>query len=108
MSRPSTESPRRATASSLCSSSNHGTTCWGVAYSFERMLIGGLVRSHGSYLRIWGSEPPAFSIGYDKPMWPGDSGFSVLFEDAPDPDALPDEGKELPEGITLVRLHCPA
>ena len=57
---------------------------------------------------VWGSEPLAFSIGYDEPLVSGDSGFSVLFENAPDPDALPDEGKELPEGITLVRLHCPA
>ena len=33
-----------------------------------------------------GSEPPAFSIGHEKPIWPGDSGFTVLFEDAPDPE----------------------
>ena len=36
-------------------------------------------------------------------MWPGDSGFTVLFEDAPDPDDL-DDGDELPED--LVCLHC--
>ena len=55
---------------------------------------------------VWGSEPPAFSIGFEKPMWPGDSGFSVLFDDAPDPDDLPDDGNKLPEGITVVCLSC--
>jgi hypothetical protein len=58
---------------------------------------------------VWGSEPPAFSIGYEKPLGPADSGFSVLFDDAPDPEdvdsaELP-EG-EMPPGITLVCLHC--
>lgn len=57
---------------------------------------------------VWGSQPPAFSIGYEKPMWPGDSGFSVLFDDAPDPEDFPEEDnpQELPPGITLVCLHC--
>ena len=54
---------------------------------------------------MWGSEPPAFSIGYEKPLGSADSGFSVLFQDAPDPEELPDvEG--LPLGITLVCLQC--
>jgi hypothetical protein len=55
---------------------------------------------------VWGGEPPAFSIGYEKPTVPGDSGFSVLFDDAPDPDDLPVDGNELPEGITVVCLCC--
>ena len=56
---------------------------------------------------VWGSQPPAYSIGYEKPQWPGDSGFSVLFEDAPDPEHLdPASEGELPPGITLVCLHC--
>ena len=55
---------------------------------------------------VWGSEPPALSIGFEKPMGPGDSGFSVLFDDAPDPDDLPENGNELPEGITVVCLSC--
>jgi hypothetical protein len=33
---------------------------------------------------VWGTEPPVFSIGWGKPLWPGDSGFTVLFDDAPD------------------------
>ena len=60
---------------------------------------------HAKTAVVWGSEPPAFSIGYDEPLGPGDSGFTVLFDDAPDPDDLPDEG-ELPEGISLVCLNC--
>jgi hypothetical protein len=57
-------------------------------------------------VQVWGSEPPASSIGHHEPLGPGDSGFSVLFEDAPDPGDLPDTGDELPEGISLVCLHC--
>ena len=56
---------------------------------------------------VWGSQPPAFSIGYDEPMGPGDSGFSVLFSDALDPESLPETNPdELPEGITLVCMNC--
>jgi hypothetical protein len=56
---------------------------------------------------VWGSEPPAFSIGYEREkLWPGDSGFTVLFDDAPEPDDLPDAGDDPPEGITVVCLHC--
>lgn len=58
---------------------------------------------------VWGSEPPAWSIGYDEPLAPHDSGFSVLFDDAPDPEEV--EGivdrEELAEaGVTLVCIHC--
>ena len=52
---------------------------------------------------VWGSEPPAFSIGHEKPMWPGDSGFTVIFSDAPDPDEV--HGVDDPR-VTLVCLHC--
>ncbi len=54
----------------------------------------------------WGSVPPVFSIGWDRPQWQGDSGFSLLFEDAPDPGDLPDVAGELPPGISLVCLGC--
>jgi hypothetical protein len=33
---------------------------------------------------VWGPEPPVFSIGYDDPMLSSDSGYTVLFDDAPD------------------------
>jgi hypothetical protein len=51
---------------------------------------------------VWGSQPPAHSVGYCEPMWPGDSGLTVLFDDAPDPDEVqPDDPR-----ITLVYLSC--
>ena len=61
-----------------------------------------------SWAMVWGSEPAAFSIGYEKKkIGPTDSGFSVLFQDAPDPEDLPEaEAGELPAGITIVCLHC--
>jgi hypothetical protein len=51
-----------------------------------------------------GSEPPAFSIGWDKPLGPSDSGFTVLFDDAPDPGDV-DDPIDHP-GIAMVCLHC--
>ena len=51
---------------------------------------------------VWGSEPPAFSIGYERPTVAGDSGFTVLFDDAPDADEVqPDDPR-----ITVVCLSC--
>ena len=52
---------------------------------------------------VWGSEPPAFSIGYEKPLWPGDSGFTVLFDDAPDPEDVAETGHP---AVSWVCLHC--
>lgn len=38
---------------------------------------------------VWGHEPPAHSIGYErKKVAPSDSGFTVLFDDAPDPEEV--------------------
>jgi hypothetical protein len=56
-----------------------------------------------TFALVWGSEPPAFSIGHDEPMGAADSGFSVLFDDAPDPDEV--EGPHDPR-ISIVCLHC--
>src|SRR4029453_14134574 len=53
---------------------------------------------------VWGSEPPAFSIGWTTPFGPGDSGFTVLFEDAPNPGGV--HGPTCHPGIELVCLHC--
>ena len=55
---------------------------------------------------VWGSRPPAFSIGCEQPLGPSDSGFTVLFHDAPDPDELPEDDDSLLPGITLVCLDC--
>ena len=38
---------------------------------------------------VWGTEPPAFSIGTTSPL-AGRQGFTVLLDDAPDPDEVPD------------------
>ena len=56
---------------------------------------------------VWGSEPPAFSIGHEEPMGEIDSGFIVLFDDAPDPDEVAkyDDPTEAP-GISWICLHC--
>jgi hypothetical protein len=52
---------------------------------------------------VWGREPPAFSIGYETPCGPEDSGFTVLFDDAPDPDDVAELGHPL---IRDVHLGC--
>jgi hypothetical protein len=53
---------------------------------------------------VWGSEPPAFSIGWDIPLGPADSGFTVLFADAPEPEDIDDPNDH--PGIALVCLRC--
>ena len=51
---------------------------------------------------VWGSQPPAHSVGYCEPMWPGDSGLTFFLDDAPDPDEVqPDDPR-----ISLVCLAC--
>ena len=51
---------------------------------------------------VWGEEPPIFSIGYDPPKSPHDSGFTILFDDAPDPGDVTEDDP----CITWVCLHC--
>ena len=55
---------------------------------------------------VWGSEPPIFSIGYEQPTTDGDSGFSVLFDDAPEPEEF--DGAELSgdQGVSVWCLGC--
>jgi hypothetical protein len=57
-----------------------------------------------TFVWVWGSEPPAFSIGYEKPTGPGDSGYTVLFEDAPDPGDLDKDGRH--PAVYLMCSHC--
>ncbi|HEY7693767.1 MAG TPA: hypothetical protein VH816_15630 [Gaiellaceae bacterium] len=53
----------------------------------------------------WGGSKLIFSIGWTEPLADWDSGFTVLFDDAPDPDELgPDPTKH--PGIRLVHLGC--
>lgn len=54
---------------------------------------------------VWGSEPPAFAIGYERgKLGPQDSGFTVLFADAPDPADVDEH--EMHPAISFVCLHC--
>ena len=58
--------------------------------------------THAKTVVVWGSEPPAYSIGCCEPMWPGDSGLTIIYADAPDPrDVEPDDPR-----ITLVHVDC--
>ena len=52
---------------------------------------------------VLGTELPAFSIGYTAPQFPGDSGFTVLFDDAPEPEDI--DGPEDPR-VSTVCLDC--
>ena len=54
---------------------------------------------------VWGSEPPAFSIGYEREkLGPTDSGFTVLLSDAPDPEELDERGRH--PDVAIVCLGC--
>jgi len=56
---------------------------------------------------VWGSARPAFSIGWDPPNGDWDSGFTVLFDDAPDPDEVGEyENPAEHPGIFTVHLSC--
>lgn len=37
---------------------------------------------------VWGDRPPAFSVGFEEPAWPGDSGFTVIFQNTPDAEEI--------------------
>jgi len=63
----------------------------------------GRVGSCGPVAWVLGSEPPAFSIGYAEPMGTWDSGFTVIYQDAPEVEEL--EGID-GDGSELVCLHC--
>lgn len=70
------------------------------------VAVGRMARSCGKVAIVWGSEPPAFSIGWERPLGSWDSGFSVLFEDAPDPEDVPEDNPTDHPRISLVCLHC--
>ena len=69
---------------------------------------------------VWGERPPIFSIGYEPPEHDWDSGFSILYGDAPDPDDVTDddprirweclccvidEHPEIGRGLDIARQH---
>ena len=53
---------------------------------------------------VLGTELPAFSIGYTAPQFPGDSGFTVLFDDAPEPEDI--DGPEDPRSPRFAWTAC--
>ena len=52
---------------------------------------------------VWGRTPPAVSIAHCEPQWAEDSGISVLYSDAPDPEGVAGPGHP---GIALMHLGC--
>ena len=56
-----------------------------------------------TWVMVWGETAPAFSVASDKPLSRADSGFTVLFDDAPDPEEV--EGPEHP-GVSVCCLGC--
>ena len=52
---------------------------------------------------VWGRTPPATSIACCEPQWAEDSGLSVLYVDAPDPEDVAGPGHP---GIALMHVGC--
>jgi hypothetical protein len=53
---------------------------------------------------VWGSEKPAYSIGFEQPSGPADSGYTILFTDAPDPADVAENGEHPAIGVWCS--HC--
>jgi hypothetical protein len=54
-----------------------------------------------TWVWVWGSEPPAFSVGYVEPSGPNDSGYTILFTDAPAPEDVAENGEH-----PAIRVLC--
>jgi hypothetical protein len=52
---------------------------------------------------VWGRDGEPFSIGFEAPTVPGDTGFTVLLEDAPDPDDVAELGHPL---LRVEHMGC--
>lgn len=56
---------------------------------------------------VWGFERPAFSIGWMEPLAEWDSGFTVLFDDAPEPEEVSEYENPCDHpGIRTMHLAC--
>jgi hypothetical protein len=54
---------------------------------------------------VWGTRRPAFSVGYtSEKLGPGDSGYTVLYDDAPAPEELDEQGQH--PDVSIVCLCC--
>ena len=59
-----------------------------------------------AWVWVWGAEPPAVSIGYEREgLGATDSGFTVLFSDAPDPEELGDEYRPIVATLAFAGLR---
>jgi hypothetical protein len=66
-----------------------------------------VVRNGAGAVMVWGSEPPVFSIGWMEPLAEWDSGFTVLFDDAPDPEEVGQYSNPAEHpGISTIHLAC--
>jgi hypothetical protein len=72
----------------------------------ERATLSAVTKLEHSttWVWVWGSEPPAFSIGFEEPSTPADSGYTVLFADAPDPEDVAENGEHPAIGVWCS--HC--
>ena len=62
----------------------------------------GVVTHSKTAVMAWGAEEPVFSIGWDEPLGPTDSGFTILFSDAPPPEEVePDDPR-----VSVICLSC--
>ena len=59
-----------------------------------------------SWVMVWGSEPSAVSIGYERSAFAGDSGFTVIFDDAPAPEDVPEDNPLAHPSVSRWCLHC--
>jgi hypothetical protein len=65
---------------------------------------------------VWGATAPIYSVGYERDAARSDfdSGFTILFHDAPDPEDVADDDKRITwilaplrtRGIERVRIHA--
>jgi hypothetical protein len=54
---------------------------------------------------VWGTRRPAFSIGFaSEKLGPADSGYTVLYDDAPAPEELDEQGQH--PDVSVVCLGC--
>jgi hypothetical protein len=69
----------------------------------ERATLSAVTKLEHSttWVWVWGSEPPAFSIGFEEPSTPADSGYTVLFADAPDPEDVAENGEHPAIGVVF-------
>jgi hypothetical protein len=64
------------------------------------------VVSCGPVAIVLGSERPAHAISFLKPIAAWDSGFMVVYSDAPTPDELDQRDDDDLEDSELICLHC--